>query len=194
MRFLVIFFVLTCFSISVVIGQTKKEREERIPIEELPRLIQNLIPDLPLGCKRVKFYKETDGNKSSFEIKLKYKHKKFSIEFNKDGILEDIEITASKKDIANPVNSYLKSYFDSKNEKYKLLKIQKQYLYKLDDNSLDFILNTLELKNDTLPNYEIITEIKKGKKITLKELLISSEGKLLEEREIEPDLYDHVMY
>jgi hypothetical protein len=50
-----------------------------------------------MNFKRVKFYKESDGDKISFEAKFKYKKQHFSVEFFASGVLEDIEILINKK-------------------------------------------------------------------------------------------------
>lgn len=194
MKLAVICCILFIMTFSHVMCQTKSEREERIEIDSLPQLVQEIISELPKDSKRVRFYKETDGTKLSYEIKLKYKKKAFSIEFNDQGVLEDIEIDLRDSQLDKALKSSLKTYFESRNFKYKLLKIQKQYVYESSMNNLDFVLKTLELQNLSTANYEIIAELKKDKKIILKELLFSSKGTVLSERLIEPDSYDHVMY
>ena len=70
-KLLILSLVFSFYS-CLVISQTKNEKEERIKLSELPSSVREIVGTLPKKIKRLKFYKETDGRKNSFEIKLKY--------------------------------------------------------------------------------------------------------------------------
>ena len=93
------FIFLLCFC-QFVFCQTKNEKEKRIPLAEFPEAAKAVIKNLPDDCKRLKFYKETDGEKQSFEVKFKYKRKRYSLEFSEDGNIED-QIKKHRRDRKN---------------------------------------------------------------------------------------------
>lgn len=182
------------FFVSTASGQTKAEKEERIALSELPVTMQRISSQLPKKIKKIRYYREIDGTKISYEIKLKYKGKNFSIEFNKEGILEDIEIDIKTRDIKEPSKAKLKKYFHANFSKSVWQKIQEQYVFEQPGNQEEFILKLLGSQKGHYPNYEIIAQLKKDNKLTLKEMLFSFEGVLMYEREVEPESYGHVMY
>ena len=79
-----------CFQFSYT--QYKNEREFRIRKSQFPSAAISIIEDNVVGIKRLKFYKETDSNKVSFEAKLKMDKLWYSLEFNKEGVSKNIEI------------------------------------------------------------------------------------------------------
>lgn len=89
--YLVLLFCIYGFS------QSKNEKEERIPASEFPEVSHKYFNGITDKVNYLKFYRETDGNKQSFEAKFKLNKLYYSVEFNTDGVLEDIEIVIKKK-------------------------------------------------------------------------------------------------
>lgn len=190
LKILTILFLFSMFSEA----QTKQERETRIDKNLLPTEIQTFINLLPKNTKLLRFYKETDGNKDSFEVKFKYNGSFYSSEFSTDGQLEDIEKLIKKRHIDASILAEIENYFDINFRKSKLLKIQKQFLPKDSKDDFTFLKSILKKETNTKTNYEIIAEVTKGKNRTLKEFLINSEGQFLNMRDIARSSYGHVLY
>ena len=73
-------------------AQNKYEREHRILKSQFPEKALGLITDKLVGAKRVRFYKEIDSAKISYEAKFKKDKLRYSVEFDTEGTLEDIEV------------------------------------------------------------------------------------------------------
>ena len=91
-------------------AQTKNEKEERINKEDFPNNALEVTDHIPAHAKRLRFYKETDGEKQSFEAKFKLNKLRYSVEFNTNGELEEyLNSNISKKasEIGREQNSQL---------------------------------------------------------------------------------------
>ncbi len=177
-----------------VLSQTKNEQEERIDFSELPETVQVIINELPTSIKRLRFYKETDQEKKSFEAKFKHKKRIYSVEFSTNGILEDVELITKFKNINPEVQKTITTYFENNFDKHKLIKLQKQYVYSNNVKSSNFVNNILSNTSQTSSNFEIIAEVKSKKERTIREFTFNSEGTFLSERILKPTSYEHVLY
>lgn len=175
------------------IGQTKQEFETRIEKDVLPKAMQNFINKLPKDTKRIRFYKEVDGKKESFEAKFKHDKNHYSCEFNTNGTLEDIEKLIKKKHLKNEAFSNIERYLQNNFQKRKFLKIQEQYLPESDENPI-VILKSIFEETSKISGYEIIIEVTKDKNRALKEFQFDADGKFINLRDIAPSSYGHVLY
>lgn len=175
-------------------AQTKNEKEERIGIDKFPKESIMIIQNLPNNCKMLKFYKETDNDRQSFEAKFKYKKKRYSLEFNKEGKVEDIEVQIKFRTIDNKAKLAIRQYLENNFKRHKVVKVQRQYVLDKNINPNTEIKNILEDNSAILPNYEIIAEVKTESTRDLREFLFSHSGKLLNVRIVNPSSYEHVLY
>ncbi|WP_299337432.1 hypothetical protein [uncultured Psychroserpens sp.] len=175
-------------------AQTKNEKELRIDISNFPEHAQSILRTLPEKAKRVKFYKETDSIKESFESKFKYKHHWHSVEFDSDGNLEDIEVNIKKKQIPNPVLDAINMHLKNNSDKYDIIKIQEQYVYEAKISEAELLSAVLEKREKMASNYEIMIALKKDKIWNLREITFNSQGHFLSTRNIQQDSYEYIMY
>lgn len=190
----ILFFLFTFIFSILVISQTKDEREERIKFTDLPKPVKTIAERLPQKVRRIKFYRETDGNKKSFEIKLKYKGLRYSIECSEIGVLEDIEVLTKFTFLDHKVRNEIVNYFKQNYLKNKILKVQKQYVFDNSSDASKFIENVLIQKIKTPYNYEIIAEIKTLEKRVLKEFTFNTQGLFKNFRIVIPTSYEYVLY
>lgn len=168
----------------------KIEREAKIDAIDFPKNALQIVEEIGHSRKKVKFYRETDGDKTSYEAKLKYKGSKYSIEFNRAGILEDVEISLSKREIPKETKALIDSRLDTVARKYRVEKIQLQYLNK-GQTSLE-IRTRIDRKD--FDNYEIIVAFKDKRKIYRKEILFDNKGNFVQERDIKRQEYDFILF
>ncbi|TWO31372.1 hypothetical protein E1J38_013965 [Seonamhaeicola sediminis] len=191
MKYSIIFFlVFVSFSFS----QTKNEKEERIKAYEFPEIPLDYFNTISSNVKYLKFYRETDGTKKSFEAKFKYNKQHYSVEFDTIGNLEDIEIVIRKKDIPKTVLMNISKHFDDKFEKARFIKIQKQFINttpKTDKQFLDYILKK---PNNKHTHFEIIAEIKTKEHHQLRELTFDKDGTFEKSRIVTSASYEHALY
>lgn len=177
------------------LSQTKNEKEDRIELKSIPEKAIEVLKTLPEDCKRLKFYKETDGDKQSFEAKFKYKKERYSLEFDTVGIIEDIEVTIkSKNKIENVIASEIRTYFKTTYKRSKLVKIQKQYVYNPIQDPIDFLSEVLTKQSTAEVNYEIIAEVKSAAVRDIREFIFDYKGGFLHFKIINPDSYEHALY
>ena len=168
----------------------KIERESRIEYSEFPQQAAPWISVLSQDCDNKKFYKETDGEKTSYELKCKCGGRSRSIEFSEYGALEDVEITIKKRKIEQNTRKKINSTLDSIARKNRIEKVQLQFLPS-SNNPADIARN-IELKK--LDNYELIVAFKEKRKIYRKELLFDRDGNLLTSRDIKRLEYDFLLF
>jgi len=180
-------------SIQVGHSQYKYEREHRILKSQFPALAIANIEQNVTDFKRIKFYKETDSTKISYEAKLKKDKLWYSIEFNEEGTLEDIEILIKPTDIPNDTYAKILDYLNNNFTKYKIKRLQQQYP---SNNEVveDIFKNAFQ--NLMLPsnNYEIVVVGKKEKGYLDYEILFDADGNFKKTRTSLPPNYDHVLY
>ncbi|MFD0798975.1 hypothetical protein ACFQZJ_15995 [Maribacter chungangensis] len=175
-------------------AQNKYEREYRIRKDQFPTLALQILDTNITDTKRLRFYKETDSAKSSYEAKFKKDKLWYSMEFNVAGNLEDIEITIKPLDIPSDVLARITRYFGMSFQKYRIKKIQQQYLCSANEDLTTTLRNAFQ--NLLIPtlNYEIIVSGKEGKSYLEYEVLFNAEGNFINKRKRLPANYDHVLY
>ncbi|WP_276168236.1 hypothetical protein [Zobellia alginiliquefaciens] len=187
---LLLFFV---FGISTAFAQIKDEREHRIKKSQFPENARLFLHQKLVNARRIRFYKEIDGSKVSYEAKFKKDRLRYSIEFNTDGKLEDIEIEIEPLDIPNDSYSKITKYLEQNFKKYRIKKIQQQY--NVDDDNVDETLKNA-FQNLMLPSikYELIINGKNDKGYEQFEILFNAEGQFELIKKALPANYDHVLY
>lgn len=182
---------LFCFQLGH--SQYKYEREYRILKSQFPALAIATIDENVVDFKRIKFYKETDSTKISYEAKLKKAKLWYSIEFNEEGTLEDIEILIKPTDVPNDTYAKIVDYLNDNFTKYKIKRLQQQY--PSNKETVDEIFKNA-FQNLILPtnNYEIVVVGRKDKGYLDYEILFDADGNFKKIRTSLPPNYDHVLY
>lgn len=190
---LILFVTTLCFYCQHGLAQNKYEREYRIRKSQFPAKALSLIENSIKGFKRVKFYKETDSTKVSFEAKLKKERLWYSLEFNKEGILEDVELLIKPTDIPNETYTKIEEYLNKNFNKYRIKRLQQQYPVRNDtpETTLKNAFQNLILPSN---NYELIVVGKKENAYLDYEILFDADGNFKNIRTSLPPNYDHVLY
>jgi hypothetical protein len=175
-------------------AQTKIEFERRIPLDSFPKQAQITLSKMPSDLKKVRFYEETSGEDLSYEAKFKFRKKHYSVEFSKEGVLQDVEVNVKKSRIDPSLTKIMEEPFKKDYTKFRWLKVQEQYNYDGQTSEMTFILEVLNGKSCCLPFYEIVAEVKKDRSFFLKEYNFNEQGLKLSDRVIDPESYAHVLY
>ncbi len=175
-------------------GQNKYEREYRIRKSQFPEKAHHFIAEQLSEARRIRFYRETDSAKTSYEAKFKKDKLHYSVEFDEEGKLEDIEILIKQIDIPSESFSNIRQYLDSSFQKYRIRRIQQQYVVTAGEKQETTLRNAFQ--NLLLPgiNYELMIAGKRAKSYMDFEILFDSEGNFIRERTSLPPNYDHVLY
>lgn len=168
--------VLFCFLFlgNTIMAQTKFEKESRLSVHMVPDQAKQFVYQL-LASKQVKWYHEIHETGQSIEAKTKYQNKKYSIEFNMDGSLQDIEVETHKDDISVKTYANITNVLEIKFDKHWIKKIQIQY-----SGSKEALLAFFKSghPNNITTNYEIVLKGKTKNDKALYEYLFNEEGTL----------------
>lgn len=181
-------------SFCVSFPQSKNEKEERIPASEFPEIAQGYFNIISHEVKYLKYYKETDGDKKSFEVKFKYKKEHYSAEFDTLGKLEDIEIVIKKRHIPKQIFNTISDYFNANYKRFTIVKVQKQYVNTTNKTDRQFIRHVLENPYNKHTHFEIIAEVKTPRKHELRELTFDRHGVFEKSRKVTSSSYEHALY
>lgn len=186
--------VLVLFQFSMVNSQVKVEREHRIKKNQFPETAHEFIQEKLEEAKKIRFYKETDTTKISYEAKFKKDKLYYSIEFDESGKLEDIEISIKEVDVPEDSWSKITEFLNEKFTKFKIRKIQQQYPITSDETAETTLNNAFQ--NLLIPslNYELMVRGKIQDVHSDFEILFGAEGDFIKMKESLPANYDHVLY
>lgn len=191
MRYSVLFFVwllLTCQS-----GHAqKKERELRIKKVQFPEVAMAKLEPYLEDARKKRFYREFDGEKTSYEAKFKKGRLFYSVEFNSDGFFEDVEFIITEDDIPEDSFEQIESYLNKNFDHHRIKKIQQQYPKQ--KNEVATLREAFQNILTPYLNYEIIIASKGEKGFEEYEVLFDAQGKFLISRKSIPQKYDHVLY
>lgn len=192
-KFSLIILVLCSFTL-VGYGQSKNERESKISKTDFPISAQQTLSVLPEKAKRIKYYQETDGDKTSFECKFKLHHFWYSVEFNKDGKLEDIEVKVRSHQLSKSISTTINNYLEQNCDNYDIIKIQEQYVQNAVTSDIEFLKSTLSDREKTESNYELIVALKKDKQWNLNEMTFDKSGVFINYRALQTNSYEYIMH
>jgi hypothetical protein len=172
-------------------AQHKYEREFRIKSETIPQSAKELIDSISADSK-IKWYKEISLNDITLEAKFKYNKKKFSVEFDTLGKLQDVEFVIKKREISPEVYNKIERKLDSVYEKWKFQKIQIHYSGKSRD--IVAAIRKNEPSDSIKIAYEIVLKGKNLEDTNLYEITFNEQGELKNILLIIQDKADHLEY
>lgn len=188
MRFIFILITASLFFSNPLLGQQAKfEKEYRIKLKEVPPLALQAIDSLNFD-RKIKWFKEEGLQTNSIEAKTKFEGKRYSVEFNLDGALEDIEIEVSWSELPMHIQSQIDDYLNTSFEKHIISKIQLQYI-----GAIHAMKNLLKSENAQV-KYELIVLSKDNKSYNNYEFLFDEKGMFLEKKQIIQRNTDNIEY
>lgn len=189
MRYLLIVAIISCWFHSN--AQQKFEKEVRIDASEVPEKAVGFVEQLQLS-KKIKWYKETGFNTTSYEAKTRHNGKRLSIEFSIDGTFEDVEIITNEKSIPATSLTKIKEHLGEKHAKYRFDKIQTQYIGS--SQQIKMFIKDLKPGSALTINYEIVISTKVDGAFVLFEYLFDSSGTFLSRARVVQKMTDNIEY
>jgi hypothetical protein len=175
-------------------AQNKYEREFRIKKSQFPTTAKDLLDTHVKNIKRLKFYKETDSTKNSYEAKFKKDKLWYGMGFEANGALKDIKIIIKPLDIPSDALSNITVYLNKSFDKHRVKIIHQQYVISAEEKLEKSLRNAFQ--NLLLPslNYEIIVIGKKDKDYLEYKIRFDAEGDFIAIKKRLPPNYDRVLY
>lgn len=106
-------------------AQEKFEMEQRVGRDKVPESALRFVDSFTKS--KVKWYEETGISSKSYEAKFKLNGKRFSVEFDSTGSLEDIEIRMRYRDLETNLKRSISAHLDSVYNRTRIHKLQIQY-------------------------------------------------------------------
>lgn len=157
-----------------LVAQEKYEKESRIKQKDVPLKAIQFINSLNLR-KTIKWYQEEGLVKKSIEAKFKHNKKRYSLEFDTLGNIEDLEVESTMKAIDNRIKDSISFSLNKECLSHKIVKIQIQY-----SGALSALFDKIKTDTNNISlviNYELIVKCKLKNRTVLYEYLFSGEGK-----------------
>lgn len=188
--------VLSCLLSLTALAQ-KEERETDINKKRAPQPAVEWMNDAFEGARKIQWYREetTESKggpvKLSFEAKLNWKGQFYSVEFDENGEIEDIEIIYEWDEMPQEVRDTLDGYFRSNYTKHRIQKIQVQYTGSSDD--LEDAIDEDEFEDITV-RYEIEYYGSNDEGKRLWEGIFDDKGQPMEKSEVTQRPTDNLTY
>ncbi len=175
-----IFILITVYTCT---AQIKYEKEYRLNQDDVPKIAIEFVDKLGFK-KKIKWYKEEGLNNTSIEAKTKHLSKKYSVEFNPKGEIEDIEVKIKFKEIPAKVQQNISKYLNNNYQKNKICKTQIQ-LSGGPNSLIDAVLRQNFKNNaEVVTRYELVVKAKGYDKYQKFEFLFDDNGEMLSKAEI----------
>ncbi len=174
---LVVVLLFSCNALS----QKKFERESRLTKSELPDFavaFESIFED----GQSIKWYLEEGLERYSIEAKYKRNGKRYSVEFDTLGTLEDVEIEIDQSEIPQETYRSICERLIAEGDRHKIDKIQIQYTG--EEQVLKEVSVSGKCEVDCLTRYELVVRIRKDNELSSFEYLFSEDGTLERRSEI----------
>lgn len=168
----------------------KREREERISEDHVPAGAIEWSRQIQLKTKRQRWYHQRDGDEESYEYKFIHQRRRYSIEFELNGKVMDIEIFQKKNDLHQDRLKKIKSTLYEQFDKIKIIKVQRQYTADDEEELLKLLndkrlIEVREIPSSVAMKFEIEFEGKNADGWKMYEGLLTNEAVLQSLRPIE---------
>jgi hypothetical protein len=169
-------FLLSLFSSVELFAQEKFEKESRIKQRDVPQKALDFIESANIKGK-MKWYLEQGLNRKSIEVKFQQNRKRYSVEFDTLGTIEDVEIELKATELPASLNNTINAQLQNDCIKYKVEKIQVQYSGS-EEQLLAKLKNPASVQN-LVTKYEVVVKCTFKNNVELLEYLFTDTGTVL---------------
>ncbi len=106
----------------------KQEIEMSIQKSDMPSTALTFLEATLTKAEEIRFFKETDGQDVSYEVKFRLDGHEWSIEFDPTGNLDDAEKLVDFKDLSKEWRARIHSQLDSRFTSWTVTRVQLQFL------------------------------------------------------------------
>lgn len=162
-------------------GQEKYEKEYRIDRGEVPAYALQFIDSMQVATK-IRWYMEESLTGRSVEAKFKYQARRYSLEFDTLGNLQDVEIEKDWEEIPEDIKPVITKTLQTQLERVRIIRVQVQYT----GNEVA-ILTYLTGGSDMagiITKYEIEVRGRKGNETNIYEYTFFHNGELEQVRRV----------
>jgi hypothetical protein len=166
----------------------KEEVENSINRQEMPAFALEALEEFleDQTVTDIEYYRETDGETTTFEAKLNWQGYPYSIEFSEEGHLLDIEQLIEFIEIPEEVQQRIKATIEEQFSRSRITRVQRQFIAEEEDEDGEDVIEDL-LENDMddlLVRYELEIEAQNRREMGSFEMLFDERGELIQRRKI----------
>ncbi|KAA0993485.1 hypothetical protein [Dyadobacter aurulentus] len=172
-------------------GQKKYEREFSIKSNAVPQKALDFVSAV-FEKPKVHWYGEESLTGNSVEAKLKYSGRRYSIEFDESGNVQDVEILSGMKQMRAEGQMKLKENLGKTFSRYKIVKTQIHW--KGTESALKESIRGNEAATGVLTRYEFILKGSRDKKESYFEVLAEEDGGIVSVMEVVQRNTDNLVY
>lgn len=171
--------------------QVKVEREYRIKQEQVPQkaveYISSIFPDT-----RIRWFGEINARGYFVEAKFRANRKKYSIKFDSTGVFKDVEKVIKFKKLSKDQQNIFEHTLDSLFTRYKIVKIQAQWLGSAQD--IRAFLQDGTTGSSIKKNFEFVLRGRNSEGIAYREILFDEKGNILRNVKLSEGNTNHLLF
>jgi hypothetical protein len=190
-KYCLVFYLMTTLLQTPCLGQKKFEREYGVKADAVPTsatsFVSSLFPEI-----KVNWYIEESPGSKSIEAKFNHSEKRYSVEFDESGKIQDIEILIKIKNVEKKVRTSIKNNISTVFRRHKIVKAQLQWMGDADSLRQSVLIGTPEKSITT--KYELVVRGKKDKVEGYFEVLCDSDGVIERITELLMGNHDNLIY
>ncbi|HOP44055.1 MAG TPA: hypothetical protein PLA11_11100 [Flavobacteriales bacterium] len=171
-------------------AQFKYEHEERMAAEAVPGTARAVVEMLELQG-RVRWYREQGYDRTSIEAKVRHRGKRYSIEFDAGGRLEDVEVEVSQRTVPVVVWKRISALLTDSLGRYRVQKLQERYTGR--PEAVKRHLHG-QHSEDVLAGYELMVSAREEGAYVLFEYEFTADGAFVRRDRVVLHHADHIMY
>lgn len=172
-------------------AQKKYEREYSIKENSVPEKAVEFVRSV-FKKEKIHWYGEESLKETTIEAKLKSGGKHYSIEFDKSGEIQDIELLSKFSRIDAETRNIINEKLDKEFTKYKVVKTQIQY--KGGKNDLKKAIQSDKVPDAVDIHYELVLNAVKKKVMNYFEVLCDHKGSVVSIHEVVQRNSDNLIY
>jgi len=184
--FILLGIMILCSSAAMAQSE-KNEVEDSIESNEMPGKAIETLSEFWPDLNDIRYFRQTDVETVTYEAKLEWQGKSYSIEFTTSGSIIDVEQLVEMEEIAPRARRGIDQYLQQQFEKVRVTRLQRQLIADDEDgiDDIDFIDDILEEdKEDYIIRYELEVEGRSGSRIGAFELVFDRNGDIMQRRKI----------
>lgn len=176
-----LFLLILLFVVTASFSQEKLEREYRIKQSEAPLKALEFVRG-SFGNTRMKWYGEENLIGKAIEAKGKLEGSLYSIKFDTDGSLQDVEMVVSYQSLPESTRAAIEKQMDLNFSKYRIQKTQVQWLG--EPKVLSSLIKKETPQGKHVINYEITLRGTKDRQTDYHEFLVDDSGGVIRRSKI----------
>jgi hypothetical protein len=174
----------------------KREFEQRVRPDQFPSSIYADLQPVTENARRVRYFREFDGENYSWEVKMVYGGRHFSLEYNDSHQLNDIEELVRWRRLDPATRAALSRYFESNYDRFRVKRFQKQFFPRPETDPMQTIEAILSGSRTNPDGYELEADIRRAEDrlIGTYEFQFDKDFNLVSKRKIVPLSHDNLVF